>query len=90
MIIIVRSLTLALAVVCLGPTLATAAQQHRGSADDQIACTPDVYRLCSEYIPDEDDIVACLTRKKEQLSPGCHAVFSRPDTPAPKAPDNDD
>ena len=65
------------------------AQQHSGSAEDQLACTPDVYRLCSQYIPDEDDIVACLQRKKAQLSAGCHAVFSRPDTsPPPKQPDD--
>ena len=73
------------------PTVAFAQQQHRGSADDQAACTPDVYNLCAQYIPDEDDIVACLTRKKAQLSPGCHAVFSRPDTPAPAPkPGSDD
>ncbi len=69
------------------------AQQHRGSAEDQEACTPDVYRLCSAEIPDEDDIVACLVRKKAQLSPACRVVFSRPDA-APKPPsegsDNND
>jgi hypothetical protein len=65
------------------------AQQHGGSPEDQLACTPDVYRLCAGDIPDEDDIVACLQRKKSQLSAGCHAVFSRPDTsPAPKQPDD--
>lgn len=71
---------------------ATAAQQHRGSEEDQAACTPDVYSLCSQYIPDEDDIVACLERKKAQLSPACHEVFSRPGNPPAKAakPDDDE
>ncbi len=64
------------------------AAQDRGSYGDQIACTPDVYRLCSQYIPDEDNIVACLTQRKAQLSPGCKAVFSRPDDP--KKNNNDD
>ena len=65
--------------------------QHRGSASDQIACTPDVYRLCSQFIPDEDDIVACLQKRKAQLSPACGAVFSRaaPSAPA-KPPEEED
>ena len=80
-----------LAVLVIGGAWhAALAQQHRGSADDQAACTPDVYRLCSEYIPDEDDIVACLTRKKAQLSPACHEVFSRPDAAQAPKTDNDD
>ncbi len=66
------------------------AQEHGGSPGDQLACTPDVYRLCTQYIPDEDDIVACLQRKKSQLSAGCNAVFSRPDAApqTPKQPDD--
>ena len=79
------------ACLIVGVSTTALSQQHRGSADDQVACTPDVYRLCSQYIPDEDDIVACLIRKKPQLSPGCHDVFSRPDAAqAPKPNNNDD
>ena len=69
----------------LAPTAAMA-QQYRGSLADQFACTPDVYRLCGQYIPDQDDIVACLVRNKAQLSSGCGEVFSRPAS-APAAPD---
>lgn len=78
--------------VAFGLALAGTAQaQHRGSEQDQLACTPDVYRLCSQFIPDEDDIVGCLKRNRPQLSAGCRVVFSRPDA-APKAakPDDDD
>ena len=77
-------------VLGLGSGPASAQQQHRGSPDDQAACTPDVYRLCAQEIPDEDDIVACLIRKKQQLSPACFEVFSRPDaaTPPPKTDDD--
>jgi hypothetical protein len=50
--------------------------QH--SSEDEAACTPDVFKLCSEFIPNEQNIVACLTKKKRQLSPGCYRVFSRP------------
>lgn len=81
-----------LVALTLVSSTAFAQKQHGGSADDQAACTPDVYNLCSQYIPDEDDIVACLQRKKAQLSPACHAVFSRPDAAPtkPTPPDDDD
>lgn len=69
---------------------AGALAQHRGSAEDQLACTPDVYRLCSGNIPDEDAITACLEQHKPQLSAGCKAVFSRPaSAPQPKDEDDD-
>ena len=64
--------------------------QHRGSMEDQMACTPDVYRLCSQNIPDEDAITACLQQHKQQLSTACKAVFSRPQVPTPEKPDSDD
>ena len=63
--------------------------QHKGSMEDQLACTPDVYKLCAQNIPDEDAITACLAGHKQQLSPGCKAVFSRPDTMTPKPAPND-
>ena len=70
------------------PTAAFA-QQHKGSAEDQLACTPDVYRLCASNIPDEDAITVCLRQHKAQLSDGCRAVFSRPASPD-KPKDDDD
>ena len=61
---------------------------------DQLACTPDVYRLCSQFIPDEDAIVGCLKRNLPNLSTGCHRVFSEPNpgatTEPPKKEDDDD
>jgi len=64
------SATLALAT----PALA----DYRGTAEAQAACTPDVFRLCSQFIPDAGAITACLARQKRNLSPGCHQVFSGP------------
>ena len=75
-----------LACAIFVPTAALA--EHSGSLEDQLACTPDVYRLCSQFIPDEDTIVSCLERNKPQLSAGCQAVFSKPQTIKPK--DNSD
>src|SRR5262249_30809248 len=41
------------------------------AADAAERCTPDVMRLCSEFVPDPDDIVACLKRKGRFLSKPC-------------------
>ena len=38
-------------------------------------CTPDVMRLCNEFVPDVDRITACMQRKRGQLSPACSAFF---------------
>ena len=76
------------ACAILVPTASFA--DHSGSAEDQLACTPDVYRLCSQYIPDEDTIVSCLQRNKPQLSAGCQAVVSKPQSPKPKDNSDDD
>jgi hypothetical protein len=58
--------------------------------EDQMACTPDVYRLCSQYIPDEGAITSCLRQRVANLSPACQKVFTRPDSPANKSEDDDD
>ena len=51
------------------------AQENRGTDQQRVACTPDVFRLCSSEIPDVDRIVACLRREKSQLSAGCRQVL---------------
>jgi hypothetical protein len=45
-----------------------AAAQASDAAD---RCTPDVMRLCNEFIPDADRITACLKSKRKQLTPSC-------------------
>jgi len=57
---------------------------HSGTADEQQACTPDVFRLCSAQIPNEDRIVACLNRHMAKLSPRCRAVM-KGESPKAKA-----
>jgi hypothetical protein len=51
------------------------ADEYRGTMEQQMACTPDVWRLCSDQIPDVNRIVACLQRNTPNLSNGCRAVF---------------
>jgi len=47
---------------------APASAQAPDAAD---RCTPDVMRLCSEFVPDADRIVVCLKKKRRQLSRSC-------------------
>lgn len=54
---------------------AASAQEYRGTMEQQMACTPDVWRLCSSEIPDVNRIVACLRQNTPQLSNACRAVF---------------
>jgi hypothetical protein len=55
---------------------AAVAQDNRGTMEQQMACTPDVFRLCGAQIPDADRIVACLRYNTAQLSEPCRAVFT--------------
>ena len=40
-------------------------------------CYNDAQTLCSDAIPDEDKITACMKLKRAQLSPECGKVFDR-------------
>lgn len=51
------------------------AEEYRGTMEQQMACTPYVWRLCSDQIPDVNRITACLQQNAPQLSSGCRAVF---------------
>lgn len=55
------------ALIVAGNTRPAAAQ----ASDAADRCTPDVMRLCNEYIPDADRIVSCLKAKRRQLSQSC-------------------
>jgi hypothetical protein len=50
-------------------------QEYRGTYEQQMACTPDVWRLCSDRIPDVGRIVACLRANSSQLSNNCRVAF---------------
>jgi hypothetical protein len=40
-----------------------------------MACTPDVLRLCSAFIPNADEITTCLREKNAELSDACGTAF---------------
>jgi hypothetical protein len=82
-------LSLAVSIAC-GIAIQTPAfcEEYRGTFEQQMACTPDVFRLCGEQIPDVNRIVTCLRQNTPQLSGPCRAVFdsnaSVPDQAAPR------
>jgi hypothetical protein len=83
-------LSFAIAMGC-GITLQSTAfsQEYRGTWEQQMACTPDVWRLCGAQVPDVDRIVACLRRNTPQLSGRCRAVFEQSDNAPRRGEDRD-
>lgn len=66
-------LAFCLALICFAAT-PLAAQED--SAEARRACTPDVFRLCSAFVPDAERITLCLQQQKKNLSPGCRRVMA--------------
>jgi hypothetical protein len=60
---------------CSGVQNPAFAQENRGTMEQQMACTPDVWRLCGDQIPDVNRIVECLRQNTPLLSRPCRAVF---------------
>jgi surfactin synthase thioesterase subunit len=58
---------------CLGGV--SSVQAFEATAEQQEACTPDAFRLCSSEIPDAQRVEACMKANMESLSPPCRAVF---------------
>lgn len=73
---IVLRLSLALATTMgLAAARPALSEEYRGTWEQQMACTPDVMRLCSDQIPDVNRIVACLRQNTPSLGNSCRAVF---------------
>jgi hypothetical protein len=81
-------ITLAAPLACgIAMQQTASAQEYRGTLQQQLACTPDVFRFCGEQIPDTNRIVACLRQNTPQLSDDCRAVFeSNASVPQQAAP----
>src|ERR1700752_1350287 len=62
-------------VLSIAASGAAWSQENRGTPEQQMACTPDVWRLCSDQIPDVGRIVACLRANSSQLSANCRVAF---------------
>jgi hypothetical protein len=71
------AVTIAAGIAIQNPAFA---DEYRGTFEQQMACTPDVWRLCFDQIPDVNRITACLRQNTPQLSQGCRAVFESNDS----------
>jgi hypothetical protein len=73
-------LHVAIVIVLIGgwaPAWAQEATENRGTEEQRMACTGDVFRLCGSEIPNVSRIVACLVREKPHLSAACRMVFDQ-------------
>jgi hypothetical protein len=65
--------------LCVSLTLLSAtaspALSSQGTREQRLACTPDALRLCSAFIPNADQITACLREKNAELSDACRTAF---------------
>jgi hypothetical protein len=59
----------------LAMAFAPAPAAAQGTPQQQQACTPDVMRLCNQFIPDVAKITACMSRNRANISPACRAAF---------------
>ncbi|AND92501.1 hypothetical protein ACVIWV_009543 [Bradyrhizobium diazoefficiens] len=80
------ALGVALAIGGIVAQGAAFAEEYRGTMEQQMACTPDVWRLCSDQIPDVSRITACLQQNTPQLSSACRAVFQSNNQMQPQQP----
>ena len=62
-----------LALLCA--TASPAPSFSQGTLEQRLACTPDVLRLCSAFIPNADEITICLGEKNAELSDACRTAF---------------
>ena len=59
----------------LAATASPAPSFSQGTLEQRLACTPDVLRLCSAFIPNADEITICLREKDAELSDACRMAF---------------
>jgi hypothetical protein len=65
----------ALALMGVVLVLAPSRLAAQGTPQQRAACEDEAKWLCSNYIPDEDQVTACMVRNLHSLSPRCRAVF---------------
>jgi hypothetical protein len=60
-----------LALASIAPSRVSA----QGTPEQRAACEEEAKYLCANYIPDEQQITACMVRNVHSLSPKCRATF---------------
>jgi hypothetical protein len=75
MLLLTSSARLWLSLALLTATAAPALSFSQGTAEQRVACMPNVLRLCRAFIPDADKITACLRERSSELSDACRAAI---------------
>jgi hypothetical protein len=65
------ALSTGLALASIAPSRVVA----QGTPEQRAACEDEAKYLCANYIPDEQQITACMVRNIHSLSPTCRAMF---------------
>ena len=63
--------------VALLAALASSPVAAQGTPQQRAACEEEAKWLCSNYIPDEQAITACMIRNRHSLSAPCRKYFTR-------------
>jgi hypothetical protein len=74
-----------LAVAGMVLSLSCAGALAQGTEEERRACTPDVMRLCREFIPSVSAITQCLIDKRAELNPDCKLVMTPKPQPVQQA-----
>jgi hypothetical protein len=72
----------------LSATASPASSFSQGTPEQRMACTPDVLRLCSAFIPNADEITTCLREKSAALSDACRTAVEAGMKQLPSARDS--
>ena len=70
-----RSIALVL-VFLLTETSLSFAQGHKGTPQEQQACTQDAQRFCRQQLGDDGAVQQCLQQNRTRLSKNCQKVFA--------------
>ena len=71
-----RCVAAALGAVLVASLWAMDSARAQGAQDAEYACRPDVFRLCSQFIPNSGPITQCLKRNARNLSAECRTAFA--------------
>jgi hypothetical protein len=63
------------AALALMAVLVPARVAAQGTPQQRAACEEEARWLCSNYVPDQDQVTACMVRNVHSVSPRCRAVF---------------
>jgi hypothetical protein len=64
-----------ISLVLLSAIVSPTPSFSQGTLEQRLACTPDVLKLCSAFIPNADEITTCLREKNAELSDACRTAI---------------